>query len=167
MAERTAQAIRLLAAELDAEMERIDCTVGEIEVALRELEEPGASRVALYGAAALLEIFHRGVEKVLVRIAKCFGTLPEGPSWHRELLETSTLDLPKIRPVVLTAGNAKALDPYLSFRHQFRNLYLFDLDIDLTRPLLLRANIVWAETFADLKRFSDTLLAMAEMLDEK
>jgi len=36
-------------------------------------------------------------------------------------LEASELDVPKIRPAVLGTDAIKVLDPYLSFRHRFRN----------------------------------------------
>jgi hypothetical protein len=57
------------------------------------------------------------------------------------------------------------LDPYLAFRHRFRNLYLFDLDWQLMEPLLQQAAGVWRATEADLRTFADALERMAEALD--
>lgn len=165
MAEASAHALRLLSAELNAELERIKRTIQEIDAALTQLDKPDAPRVTLYGAAALLETFYSGVEKALSRIAKCFGTQPTGSAWHRELLESSTLDLAKIRPPILSTKSAQALDPYLSFRHRFRNLYLFDLDLELTKPLLQRAPEVWTEVATDLGRFSNQVEQIADILD--
>lgn len=128
MADRNAVRLRRLVAELTGDISRLGQTADEMRAALRELQEPKASRLALYGAVALLDTFYTGIEKALARIATELGGMPEGPAWHRTLLEDMTLDLPRARPAVLSLETAKQLEAYLAFRHRFRNPYLFDLD---------------------------------------
>jgi hypothetical protein len=161
----TAPRLRLLAAELRGELTRIERTVAEIEAAAPLLGDPGCPRLALYGAAALLETFYTGIEKALMRVAAITGGMPEGAAWHRKLLEDATLDLPKLRPPVLRPATARLLEPYLAFRHRFRNLYLFDLDAGLTAPLVEDAGPAWEATRADLARFAEALEAIADALD--
>jgi hypothetical protein len=87
----------VLAAELRGEVGRIDRCQAELARAERAAEGLG-ERLALCGIAALLDTFYTGVEKALVRIAHAFGGVPEGPAWHRALLEDMLLDVPKVRP---------------------------------------------------------------------
>jgi hypothetical protein len=78
MAADSAVQLRLLAAEVRAEQGRIDRTVAELTAAVDGLGRPDATRLQIYGAAALLETFYSGIEKALMRIAGATGSLPEG-----------------------------------------------------------------------------------------
>ncbi len=161
MAADSAAKLRLLAAEVRAERNRINRTLVELTAAVDTVGGPHATRLHLYGAAALLETFYSGVEKALMRIAGATGSLPEGGSWHRRLLDDATLELPQIRPPVLSESTARMLEPYLAFRHRFRNLYLFDLDARLVLPLLTDAPAAWAAAGTDLNTFAAHLDALA------
>jgi hypothetical protein len=157
--------LRLLVAEVRAEMGRIERTVSEIIDIRQQITKPGTPRIFLYGSAALLETFYSGIEKALTRIAGTIGGLPEGHAWHRRLLEDSTLNLPKLRPPILSESTIKFLEPYLAFRHRFRNLYLFDLDAKLVAPLLDTVDVAWKSTSRDLSAFADTLTELADELE--
>lgn len=167
MAADSAAKLRLLAAELRAEQRRLALTVAELSAAVDAIGRPDSTRLQLYGAAALLETFYSGVEKALMRIAAAIGSPPEGAAWHRQLLVDSTLDLPQIRPAVLSEPAARLLEPYLAFRHRFRNLYLFDLDPGLVLPLLTDAPAAWAAVATDLGRFAAHLDALAAELEAR
>ncbi len=156
--------LRLLAAELRAECVRIGATVAEVEDAGAELEAPECPRLSVYGVAALLETFYTGVEKALTRIAASMGGMPDGASWHRQLLQDAELEPPKLRPAILARHSVRALDPYLAFRHRFRNLYLFDLDAALMVPLVAGIGGVWAQAERDLLAFAQRLEQLAERL---
>lgn len=165
MATDSAAKLRLLAAEIRAEQARIGQTVGELDAAATAVSRPDSTRLQLYGAAALLETFYSGVEKTLTRIAGATGSMPEGAPWHRQLLDDATLELPQIRPGVLSEPTARMLEPYLAFRHRFRNLYLFDLDVRLVLPLLADTTAAWAAATADLGTFAARLDALADECD--
>ena len=72
-------------------------------------------------------------------------------------MSDATLDLPKVRPPILSEETAKRLDAFLAFRHRFRNLYLFDLATDLVEPLLAEAPSVWRAASMDLVEFAKSL----------
>jgi hypothetical protein len=154
-----------LAAEIRAETGRIEHTVGEIIDVRQQIKQPETPRIFLYGSAALLETFYSGIEKALTRIAGTIGGLPDGHAWHRRLLEDATLDLPKLRPPILSESTVKLLEPYLAFRHRFRNLYLFDLDARLVAPLLDAVDIAWQATSHDLSAFAHALIELADELE--
>jgi hypothetical protein len=109
----------------------------------------------------MLDTFYTGVERALERTARTFQSLPDGPNWHRVLLDESALDVPCVRPPVLSPGSAEAVGRYLSFRHRFRNLYLFDLDQGQMQPLVTAAGATAAAVCQDLAKFADQLDAMA------
>jgi hypothetical protein len=152
-------ALLRLAAELDAEVERVARTVAEAAaLGGRVSSEP----VALYAAAALLDTFYTGIEKALSRLAPALnGGLPEGPAWHRRLLEGMCRPIEGIRPAVLSLAAARSLDPYLGFRHRFRNMYLFDLEPDLVGALLAGLPPAWALCAGDLESFARWLRGLA------
>jgi hypothetical protein len=156
-----AAAFRRLATELETEIEGIDRVVGECEPAARSLSAE-STRLELYGAAALLHNFYSAVERALLRVAAATdGGPPGGPAWHRALLDIMTRAIPSTRPSVLGAEAAQRLHPYLSFRHRFRNLYLFDLEPERITQLLAQVSDTWKAARADLDAFRSALLALA------
>ncbi len=153
--------LRVLAAELRADVARIRRSVAEIaELGLADLDATAAGRTRQYAAAALLETFYTGVEKTLLRALRAFGWREEGPSWHRDALDAASLDVPDVRPPILSSTSRADLDRYLAFRHRFRNLYLFDLAPELLQPLLRDAPHVVAEVCADFEGFAGFLVEL-------
>ncbi len=166
MATDSAARLRLLAAEVRAELVRCERTAAEVAEARIAVANRDCPRLTLYGAAALLETLYTGVEKTLSRIALAMGGVPEGGAWHRRLLDDATLDLPKLRPPVLAESTVRLLEPFLAFRHRFRNLYLFDLDASLISPLLTDAAPAWRAAAADLSGFAARIEALADALEQ-
>jgi hypothetical protein len=158
--------LRVLAAEIRAELQRIAAIASEVATAKEAVKDANTARLSIYGTAALLENFYTGVEKVLSRVASVVGASLNGPAWHRRLLDDATLDLPKLRPPVLSLGTARLLEPYLAFRHRFRNLYLFDLDARLLLPLVESVPDAWVATRKDLLEFCFALERIADDLDQ-
>lgn len=157
--------LRLLIAELDAELNRLRRLVAEFERARTALDDPAAEMLIVYGAAALLESFYTGIEKALRRIGQSLGGLPSGESWHRDLLSSMTLDIEGLRPPVLSPEAGRLADPYLAFRHRFRNLYVFDLERAPMKRLLADGAETYAVIERDLGRFIKRLKEWAEALD--
>lgn len=164
MAELSPARLRTLAAELRREVQLIQRSVGELQWIAVPGGSDAAQRVQMYAAAAMLDTFYTGVERALERIARTFRTLPDGPNWHRTLLEESALDVPRVRPAVLRASTAHGMGRYLGFRHRFRNLYLFDLDDAQMRPLIEGAVSAAEVACTDLTSFADQLDTLADAL---
>ncbi|MCA9968762.1 MAG: hypothetical protein KC425_01030 [Anaerolineales bacterium] len=88
-------------------------------------------------ASLSLHGFYNGTERLLTWIARQIdGSLPQGASWHRELLQQMTLDVPGVRPPVLRKPTATLLEEYLGFRHIVRNLYAWELEHDKVKRLV-------------------------------
>lgn len=80
-------------------------------------------------ASLNLHDVYSGFERIFKQIAATVdGNVPSISEWHKELLEQMGLDLPHIRPPVLTSNAIQLLDEYLRFRHVVRNVYTFSFD---------------------------------------
>jgi hypothetical protein len=181
VAELTRPRLATLAAELRAELPRIDRTVEDLALARptrgpdgrdAAADTPGATRrdphddrLRRYATAAVLDTFYTAIERVLERIARAFATLPSGPAWHADLLAQSAVDVRGVRPAVLDPGTASELRRFLGFRHRFRHLYLFDLQEDAMHPLCDEAPAVWAAARAQLEAFASQLDEIARQLE--
>jgi hypothetical protein len=114
----------------------------------------------LYVDSASLNLHdvYSGIERIFKQIAATVdGNMPAGAEWHRELLEQMGLDLPKVRPPVLTADSIQHLDPYLRFRHVVRNVYTFSLDPERIGRLVNELETVFAQIRQELLAFADFL----------
>ena len=78
--------------------------------------------------ASMFHDFYNGVERIFLRIAAELGGVPRGEQWHRQLLDDMVLDLDDLRPAVISAGLRARLQPFLRFRHLFRNIYGQELE---------------------------------------
>jgi hypothetical protein len=114
----------------------------------------------LYVDSASLNLHdvYSGFERIFKQIAASVdGNMPAGAEWHRELLEQMGLDLPKVRPPVLTAGSIQHLDQYLRFRHVVRNVYTFSLDPERIGRLVNELETVFAQIRQELLAFANFL----------
>lgn len=150
---------RLLAldAALHRELESVLRSAEQVRSAVVRVREAPEDGLLLFGLAALLDTTYSGAEKVLTRALSAFEGVPNGESWHRELLDAATLTIPNVRPPVIQTGTARLLDPYRGFRHRFRNLYLHDL---VAEPVVLLATDLEAATTAfaaDLAQFREAI----------
>ena len=85
------------------------------------------------------------------------GGVPTGKHWHRRLLHTMSLEIPGVRPAVISKALAGDLGEYLRFRHVFRSVYGFVLDQHRMQPL--------EDAFADTAtRVSEQLAAFTDWL---
>lgn len=96
------------------------------------------SNYTLRAGGSILHDFYTGIEKIFEDIAKEVDRrVPLGDSWHSELLHQMTLDLPGLRPPVITHSTEKKLREFLAFRHLFRKRYGFELDWSKIKGLLI------------------------------
>ena len=78
----------------------------------------------LMALGACLHHIYNAFEAYFLRIAKFFENNIDVDSWHRDLLERMRLEIPGIRPALLTDDRlAEKIDELRRFRHVFRNLY--------------------------------------------
>jgi len=107
----------------------------------------------LFALAATLHSFYNGFENIFKRIAvELDGDLPDNEFWHRELLDS--MGTPSNhRPAILSEQLIERLDDYLAFRHFFRYAYLFNLEWDRMKPLVLGCQETLNLVEAELEQF--------------
>ncbi len=153
-----------LAASVREERTRLARVVQEAADALEQLSASRApSTLELRGLGDILHDFYTGAERIFAKIApELNGGVPAGLSWHHELLDNMTLELPGIRPAVIRRETARALDEFLRFRHLFRNVYGFELEWPRLRALARRVPKAWQLLKVDVEHFLSFLDATAQ-----
>jgi hypothetical protein len=140
----------------------------EIEAELADLERlrtehAGAPKAAedgymLRARASILHDLYSGMERVFLRIAgELNGGVPSSEHWHRELLRDMTLDLETIRPAVISSKLHADLQPFLGFRHLFRNVYGYVIDAERLDRLDARFDTVLDLFTSEIRVFLDWL----------
>lgn len=95
------------------------------------------SNYVIRAGGSILHDFYTGVEKIFENIAKEVDRrIPMGEEWHSDLIHQMTLEVPGLRPSILSAPTEKKLREYLGFRHLFRKRYGFELDWRKMKKLL-------------------------------
>lgn len=117
----------VLAERIRKELDDIGRLVSRANRAIKTARKnPEDTDLYIDSASLNLHDVYSGFERIFKQIAAIVdGNLPSDSEWHRELLEQMGLDLPKVRPPVLSADSIQHLDEYLRFRHVVRNVYTF------------------------------------------
>lgn len=143
---------------LQGEIARIVRSVSESEANYRRFRTdfpavPTERNYDLIILADILTDYYTCVETALVRIAKAFENELEKERWHASLLERMNVDVPHVRPRVLSAETYRHLRELLRFRHWRR--YYFDRRYDRDRMALLERGFQLSIPLvkADLERF--------------
>jgi uncharacterized protein YutE (UPF0331/DUF86 family) len=103
------------------------------------------SALELAGVSALLHNFYNGVENILKQVALSKGlTIPQGPSWHTELVEACAAKK------IISRPTCESLRKYLGFRHFFSHAYAFDVDKARMLPLLADAKDTYKSFVKDV-----------------
>ena len=135
--------------------------IGKLALLDREknaLMKRRSSNYIVRAGGSILHDFYTGIEKIFESIAKEIDDrIPLGEEWHRELLRQMTLDIPGLRPPVITASTEKKLREYLGFRHLFRKRYGFELDWQKLRKLLLGVSQVRTQLEKEIGKFFEEL----------
>jgi hypothetical protein len=153
-ASRPPERFARLAAVVRDELSRLERVVQEAAAALARFADVEPAVLELRGIGDVVHDFYTGAERLFEQIApELNGGVPAGPSWYRELLRNMTLDLPAIRPPVVTQETAHLLDEFLRFRDLFRAVYGFELEWPRLRSLLARLPAAWEAFRCDMEGF--------------
>lgn len=128
-----------LAAEIRQELENLRRIAGEIPATWeKRLSVPAEDRLAYVESVALkLHNLYTACERIFDHIAgEVNGALPRPPDWHLRLLRTMGIEVPEVRPRVLSDDLIGQLGDYLRFRHHVRNACGFKLDEDKLEHLV-------------------------------
>lgn len=145
-----------LAAEIRQELSNLSRLAEEIPATWSKGRSlPEAERRPYVESTALkLHNFYTACERIFEKIAgEVNGGLPQTRDWHLRLLRMMTVEVPKLRPRVLTLELAERLTELLRFRHVVRNVYGFELHEGKVEPLVQEIEGLRRELEAQIEEF--------------
>jgi len=116
---------------------------------------PGVEEAMVIAQA--LSNYYTCAETIFVRISRFFENGLEQDRWHQALLEKMVLEIPGLRPRVLSDTTFGNIQELLKFRHFTRYYFELDYDWDKLRFLLKKFNKVRVLLNDELKRFEQYL----------
>jgi len=131
----------------------------EINRLLSEIEniEPQNNETTVYLGYSLHNIYC-AFEDLFKEITRAFENQIEDPSrYHRELLKRMTIEVPLIRPCLLSKDSYRVLDELRMFRHTFRHAYTYELDSEKVKDLKLRILSGFETINSDIDMFENYL----------
>jgi ABC-type transporter Mla subunit MlaD len=149
----------VLAERIRKELDDLERLVARANRAVSTAKKnPQDTDLFLDSASLNLHDIYSGFERIFKQIAATVdGTVPTGAEWHREILEQMGLDLPRVRPPILTQEAIQSLDEYLRFRHVVRNVYTFSFDPERIGRLVKELDAVFEKVKQELSAFADFL----------
>ncbi|MHB8076545.1 ribonuclease toxin HepT-like protein [Desulfosporosinus fructosivorans] len=128
----------------------------DISNIVRVLEaEKGSVRGSdLMACAGYLHHYFTACESIFERISRAFdGGLVQDGDYHRELLRSMTLEIPDLRPKIISKDLAEELDEYRRFRHMFRHAYGSELRWRKMEPLAMGVETLTLNLLKELSEF--------------
>ena len=147
-------------------MSDLEQVIARAERSWSQLHQEPSEPFAYVDSTALnLHSFYSGLEGLFELIARQVDhNLPAGETWHRDLLQQITEDLPSLRPAVISQETATTLDEFRRFRHLVRNVYTINLVPEKMGGLIEALPELWPKLRAELLAFADYLEALDEAL---
>lgn len=149
----------VVAGRIRQELSDLEQVVARAERAITAARQRSEDQDLYIDSAALnLHDFYAGLERIFQQIATTIdGNLPTSQDWHRKLLDRMQADLPDVRPPVLSAEAAEALDEFLRFRHVVRNIYAFQFDPERVARLVQLMPPAFHQVRTELLTFAEFL----------
>jgi len=138
-------------------------TATEIKTALSEdIPKLGRTPRAAVMIAGLIENYYTCAETIFVRISQYFGNHLPPDRWHRELLERMRLDIPALRPRVLSDAVFDDLVELMRFRHFKRYYFGTAYDWERIDALLRRIERLSVQLPDEARAFVEFLKRLGE-----
>lgn len=125
-------------------------------------ESPNRTQVQAIVFAEILVNYYTCVETAFFRIAQFFENNLSSERWHQDLLDRMTIELPSIRPRVLSDETQRLLRELLRFRHFKRYYFEFEYDWDRLEFLRKKFEAARPRVLEELNRFMKVLQKTGE-----
>jgi hypothetical protein len=147
--------LRALAAEIRADEQTIAELYAFIAQANVTANAPESAIVTGY----YLHNLYMAFEHIFEQVAEAFENhIEDKAQWHAQLLRRMTLDIPAMRPRLISEEAFRCLDELRRFRHVFRSAYSITLDVERLHLVLARAlqlKEIYATELAVFHKFLD------------
>lgn len=152
---------RIIASKLENELASLDKIHSSFTSFRESVGDEPANELELRLFGSFLHDFYTCIERVFREIAVGVdGEEPTGQSWHKRLLDQMLLNIPGVRPSIISASLVPRLNDYLRFRHVFRNVYGFDLQWDKLSSLVKDHDEIYSDITSSIRSFIQFLLSV-------
>jgi hypothetical protein len=136
---------KALAQRIRLELDELERTVAAIDRHWQRAKIAAQDQDAYLNSVALnLHGFYNGVERVMELVAlEIDGGTLGGEAWHAELLRQMAMEVPSVRPAMVSSETSDNLDEYRKFRHRVRNIYAVQLDAARMEHLVEDLPALW------------------------
>ncbi len=155
---------RALAQRIRSEIPELEHAVGAGMRHWERAKSESEYQDAFLNSVALnLHGFYNGIERVMELIAVDLdGVTLGGEAWHAELLRQVELEVPSLRPAVISSETRRRLDEYRRFRHRVRNIYAANLNASQLEGLVSQLMTTWENLKTELSAFADYLDSLSD-----
>ena len=136
--------------------EELDCTITEAILQSKRYANAQITEDMVYSFEKRCNIhsFYTRVERILELIGrKVDHCQPTGEQWHRQLLEQMCINIPEIRPAVISESTRTKLDEFRRFRHVVRSIYAYRLEGNRVIKLANRLQYLLQEFESEIQKF--------------
>ncbi|MCL4872197.1 MAG: hypothetical protein KJ063_24830 [Anaerolineae bacterium] len=153
-----------LVARIQQELHDLESVVTRAERGIQATRQrPEDQDLYIDSVALNLHDFYAGLERIFQQIGSTVdGNIPSGHNWHQDLLQQMHMELPELRPSVLSAEAMQMLDEFLRFRHVVRNIYAFQFDPERITRLVSQMRPAWMQVQTELLAFASFLEQVAK-----
>lgn len=148
------EATKLLQADIAADERVISRLYTALSSVWDELDSSEHAIVAGY----YLHNLYMAFEHIFERVAETFENhISDKSQWHAQLLHRMILDVPSLRPRLVSDEAYECLDELRRFRHVFRSAYTINLDQERLKLVIRRARRLREIYPEELSRFQQFL----------
>lgn len=147
---------------IQGELEDLNRVIDRSEKSWQKAQSSSSEQDVYLDSVALnLHSFYSGLERLFELIARHVdSSVPDGSTWHQDLLYQMSRDVPNIRPAVISHSSRQSLGEFRRFRHLVRNVYATNLVPDKITGLMSTLPVLWPILKAELTAFCNFLQAL-------
>jgi len=161
---KTREQIVTLVAEIEEELKQLARLKKSIlDTERKKKKQTEDQNIYEESEALKLHNFYTACEHIFVEITTTLNaSIPQNAEWHKRLLRLMVLEIPGIRPAVISRELYNKLEEYLRFRHVIRNIYAFELDSSKLQVLIDSFEDVYNHFVKDINSFITFLRSLSE-----
>jgi hypothetical protein len=155
-----------LIADIDADISLINKEIESIKrklLRLKKEKDPENIDSHVKAVAGSLHSIYSGYENIIERIVRSIdGDIPSGKDYHLMLLKRALNTIKDVRPSIISTETFRLLDELRTYRHKFRNIYLYLLSTKRITELAHTGLDSFQHFQKDINAFKKFLISKAE-----